>query len=433
MLLDEDVRRWYDNLSRRSQITAEVNLRRLSLFCELHGSSAKTLVGMAKKNRKNVEDLVLDFVTKTEESGKSPGYILGLVKAVRSWLKYNDVELKRTVRISNAGATPSIEDERIPTREELKTMLMYASERAKVSMAFMAYAGLRPQSIGNESGKDGLTLRDLPEMKVEGDRVLLEKVPARVIVRPLLSKARHQYFTFLPKEGCDYLAAYLEKRIAKGEELVAKSPVITVVPGYEQMGKSPRNAGSKFITTRNVTREIREAIRPRFAWRPYVLRAYFDSQMLLAENHGKIISSYRTFFMGHKGDIEARYTTHKGALPDHMIEDMRMAYERCQEFLQTTKPEETSEEKLAQAFRKQLLLVAGFKQDEIDKMDLPAISDQEIQEIVRKKLLGAQSTNNAKQKVISIDQANDYLAQGWEYVTKISGNKVVIKMNSASS
>jgi hypothetical protein len=116
-----------------------------------------------------------------------------------------------------------------------------------------------------------------------------------------------------------------------------------------------------------------------------------------------------------------------------MIEDMRMAYERCQEFLQTTKPEETSEEKLAQAFRKQLLLVAGFKQDEIDKMDLPAISDQEIQEIVRKKLLGAQSTNNAKQKVISIDQANDYLAQGWEYVTKISGNKVVIKMNSASS
>jgi len=69
---------------------------------------------------------------------------------------------------------------------------------------------------------------------------------------------------------------------------------------------------SRFISTRNVSRIIREAMRPRFKWRPYVLRAYFDTQMLLAESHGKIAHPYRVFFMGHKGDIEARYTTNKG-------------------------------------------------------------------------------------------------------------------------
>jgi hypothetical protein len=88
---------------------------------------------------------------------------------------------------------------------------------------------------------------------------------------------------------------------------------------------------------------------------------------------------------------------------------------------------------LAQAFRKQLLLVAGFTQGEIDKMDLLKVSDEELQEIVRKKLLGGQTTNGARQKVISVDEANGYLAQGWEYVAKISGNKVVIKTNSTSA
>jgi hypothetical protein len=77
--------------------------------------------------------------------------------------------------------------------------------------------------------------------------------------------------------------------------------------------------------------------------------------------------------------------------------------------------------------------VAGFTQDEVDKMDLPSVSDEELQDIVRRKLLGAQTINGAKQKVVSLDEANGYLAKGWEYVAKISGNKVVIKMNSTSS
>ena len=54
---------------------------------------------------------------------------------------------------------------------------------------------------------------------------------------------------------------------------------------------------------------------------------------LLAESHGKMTHAYRQFFMGHKGDIEARYTTNKGRLTDEMISDMRRAYSKSQEFL----------------------------------------------------------------------------------------------------
>ena len=131
--------------------------------------------------------------------------------------------------------------------------------------------------------------------------------------------------------------------------------------------------------------------------------------------------------MGHKGDIENRYTKNKHRLPEEIVEDMREAYKRSQEYLQTTKISETSEEKLTQAFRKQLLLVAGFAQDEVDKLDLPSLGDEELQEIVRKRLLSTPLNYSSKQKVVGIREVGDYLAQGWEYVAHLPDKKVVIR------
>jgi hypothetical protein len=151
---------------------------------------------------------------------------------------------------------------------------------------------------------------------------------------------------------------------------------------------------------------------------------------MLAESKGLVLRDYRQFWMGHKGDIENRYTTNKQRLPESVVEDMRAAYARSEEFLQTRINEETSEEKLAMALRKQWLMIAGFKQEEIDKMDLSVLNNEELQEMVRKRLLGIKTENGTKQKVVSVNEANDYLAEGWEYVAKLSDNKVVIKMNS---
>jgi hypothetical protein len=44
---------------------------------------------------------------------------------------------------------------------------------------------------------------------------------------------------------------------------------------------------------------------------------------MVAENAGRVIRDYRQFWMGHKGDMEARYTTNKHRLPPEVIEDMR--------------------------------------------------------------------------------------------------------------
>jgi len=123
--------------------------------------------------------------------------------------------------------TPSLRDERVPTAEELRKILLSADSKSRVCCILLAHDGLRTQTLGNYMGTDGLRVRDFPEMRVENGSVCFDKVPTMVIVRRELSKAGHQYFTFLSEEGCEYLKNYLEEKMMEGEKISAESPIIT--------------------------------------------------------------------------------------------------------------------------------------------------------------------------------------------------------------
>lgn len=418
LLDDKDLRRWYENLIRGSPACAEIYLRNLGNFCQLNDITPQEL---ARKPVTEVEDLLMDYVTSAQKK-HAGSYIHNTTKVVKSWLAHNGIQLKRKIKITGAHETPTLKDERVPTKEELRRIFLSGSKQARTACAIVAHAGLRLQGLGSYTGYDGLRMRDLPELKIKGSEVSFDKIPTMVVVRSAISKARHQYFTFLTEETCSYLKDYLEERLRDGEQLTPDSAIV-----------KPKFAQKPFIRTVNIGDMMRLAIRSAgLPWRPYVLRCYFDTMLMLAESKGLVLRDYRQFWMGHKGDIENRYTTNKQRLPESVVEDMRAAYARSEEFLQTRVKEETSEEKLRGSFRKQLLLVAGFSQEELDKMDVPSMSDEELQNIVRKRLLGGQVANGASQKVVSVGEANDYLAKGWEYVAKLSNNKVVIKMNQNS-
>ena len=114
-----------------------------------------------------------------------------------------------------------------------------------------------------------------------------------------------------------------------GESLTPETPLI----GYERSKRS----GDEFLSTRKITHYIRTAMRAAGVYkRPYVLRAYAETQLIIAESKGKISHPYLQFIAGHKGDIESRYSTNKGRLPPDMIEDMRAQYKACEPFLSTT-------------------------------------------------------------------------------------------------
>ncbi len=428
---DEDIIRWKNNVSRGSTITADVYFRRLRGFCNENNISPQELIKLGKNDISSLQNLLEDNVTKFDKEGKAGSYIKSILKSVRSWLSYNDIHLARKIRISGANATPTIENEKIPSTDELKRVINTANNRGRVTIALMSQSGLRPQTLGN--GKDGLKLKDLPDLSIENEKIMLKKVPSQIIIRSSISKAGHKYLSFLSSEGCDYLGAYLQERISRGENLNPESPLISFNAGGESK-VFHKKTDNIHPSTKTITMEIRKAIRSAgFNWRPYIFRAYFDTQLLLAESKGKITHSYRQFFMGHKGDMEARYTVEKGRLPESMIEDMRSSYHDSENILMTNPRVESILEETKQAqldMAKRLLsaiypdlnLEIKIKDRELE-MKRVLSADESLNLILE--MAGNHRKDNDQSeyfKVIKVNELEDFLNKNPDWKPKQSVN-----------
>jgi hypothetical protein len=88
-----------------------------------------------------------------------------------------------------------------------------------------------------------------------------------------------------------------------------------------------------------------------------------------------------------------------------------------------------NEDKLKQAMRRQLLLGAGFSGEEIDKLDIDNMRDEEFQDIMREKLLDSKASNGVIQKLVSVEELSAYFEQGWQFISTINGDKVVIGLS----
>jgi hypothetical protein len=434
---DADVKRWLANLARGSPITAEVAKRRLGKACELLSLTPQGMLERAAKNLKGLQDSLEDLVARLEGDGKAPSYIIGILKAVRSWLRYNDVTLTRTIKVRNPSATPTIEDEQVPTKGELTRILRTSTPRVRIAEALIAFADLRPESLGDHTGSDGLMLRDLPELTIEKGKVSFTKTPTMIVVRPPLSKGRHKYLTFLSSEGCTYLKEYLEQRAGLGENLTPESSIIA----HER----PRAGAKRFVQTRKITHLIRKYMRKAgVRKRPYVLRAYAETQLIIAESKGKISHPYLQFIAGHKGDIEARYSTNKGRLPPDMIEDIRAQYKACEPFLSTTSELEQSvvvKEAQIEALKSiaknllgiDLLDVKVAKEGELQKELTPAEELQTYENEIKKlkidpqKLRKQEEAGRYQNKLVRETELERYLNKGWEMVQTVNSRILIRK------
>jgi site-specific recombinase XerD len=418
LLLDEDLRRWFENLKAKSILTATVALRNLGHYCELTQTDPKGILKKASEREKDFRYEFADFVRKMEKDGKAGSYIARFRKVILSWVKFNGIRLQLTVNISGENETPTIANERVPGKEELARILRKATSRGRVAIAMMAFSGLRPESLGDYEGTDGLRLGDIKELKMS-DEIQFDRIPATVLVKSKLSKARHQYFSFIGEEGATYIKEYLEERRKQGEELTYESPLLQFDPRGIK-----KNA---FLRTTLVTRDIREAMETAgLKMRPYVLRAYFSTALDIAESKGFISHPWRQFIMGHKGDIEARYSTNK-RLPPDMIEEMRESYKKCLKFLET-RVNDVSEENARIFLQQQLLSAVGYRQDEIDKIDLADLSNDEFQKLLRDKVTGAMAGNGSKQRLVPISEIEELLKEGYEFQAVLPNGKAIMKL-----
>jgi hypothetical protein len=419
LLADANVAAWYANLCEGSEITADVYLRRLGRFCEENDTSPEALAVMDAKTAFNV---LVGAVRRYREQQFAGSMIKGYVKAVKSWLSHNDIEIKR-VNVKGANKTPTLKNEKTPEPYVLNSVWRFCDERQAAAIAILAFTGFRPQVLGSYKGTDGLVIGDLPELEFDNaqKKVVFKQIPLRALVREDRSKTGRAYEGFICEEGAKRIEQYLVKRMNSGEKLTQQSAVIA---------DDFRHGGT--ITTKSICKLVRKAFRHAgFQWRPYILRRYYDIRMgqAVAKSELGLLEEWVKFWMGRSGDIEAEYRLHK-KLSDSQLEQMRTAYQRASEtMLQTIEVHRDNAEALRREFRAVALRSIGFTGDDIKRFDLGKLTALEFQELVRTKLEVPRETDTKVFMIVTSEEKEDYVnpVKRWTVKEWLPNGKALIE------
>ncbi len=444
-LQDKNLNEWYNNIARGHESTASVYFRSLCRFCIFNKLNPADLIKMKPQKR---DSLILSYIEKRVKEGMSGSFIQSELKAVRSWLSWNSISITKKIKIPGANRRPSLKNETVPDQNELKKILNAADSRERVAISLVAFSGVRLEVLGDYTGTDGLTIGDFPELEIKDNTASFNKTPTIIRIREELSKTGNTYFTFLGPEGCGYIKSYIESRIQHGEKLNKDSPLIV-----------PVRQKPHFIRTINIGDIIRGPMRlASNNNRPYVLRSYFATQCMQAESKG-LIRDYRTFFMGHKGDIEHAYTLNKNHLSTELIDKMREAYTSALQYLETTYDTTKITDVFTEAYR-QLAIdvydlepeeVAGKSIDEISQLikshtttdmgflhTFSKVLDVDVETLrnmtgvqLTEKLLQTFGPNGAvlnpvrKQVMVDKSKVKEMIEQGYEYVATVDDSVIM--------
>lgn len=443
LLREPGVQSWYDAHALRSSLSAEVNLRKLGLFLYRTRLTPASLVALAGSRPDELRDLLIAYASYLHGLKKLDSYLAKTLKGVRDWLLFNNVDFRQFPKLRRAYQAESLARERVPTPEQLRLILGALSPRGRVCALLMAHAGLRPGTLGNDGGTDGLTLADLPELATSGRRprfsppeghtAFLVQVPSR------LSKTAQGYVSFGTPEAADAILSYLGERQAAGEKLTSDSPLVALT-SLGARNTDGKGVGS-FVTTKSVVLGIRKALQSvcpeGVSWRPYVLRSYCSTQLLI----GRMDHDTREAILGHDLGVSGRYNLRK-RLAEHVIEAMRTEYERAMGALLTARGAE--ERRSTDDFVRLLLQGLGLPED----TDLSQMSEKErvaLAEQLSKRLTpdGGKTATVMRgvptpppsnpvhtppvQRIVSLEEVPSLLEQGWSAVMPLDGQHFILQ------
>ncbi|HEV2138556.1 MAG TPA: hypothetical protein VGR53_06910 [Nitrososphaerales archaeon] len=456
LLAAEDVKRWHDNLAEGSPKTAEAYLWWLRDYCSKVEKEPVEVISEFTLDKKAAQDRLEDYIRSLKArispyDGKplKPKTINSALCAVKSWLRFNELEVTREIKVRNVKSTPTIEDEHSPSTEELSTILDHANQRTRAAIVMIAYAGIRPEAISR------LRLKDFPELDISG-QIRARRTPTLVKVRAELSKNKRPYFTFLVERGVDVIAAYLRERIAEGEELTPESPVIAVFRnlsiknGFMETNMFKMKGGP--MRSKAISALMRRAIRSSgtsvSTFRPYVLRSYYDWALQDAGlNH-----VWEQFLMGHNGPIEEEYSVRK-RLTEEQVEKMREAFsEKVERKLVGVSRGTLTQEDVEEAAKLQYYWL-GIDDSPLKKLSAeellkaeelrrgrPLTTDDKLAALeaehheLRKQEVDLMEAGTERlvpkaesQKVIGERELDEYLLHGWVFVASLPSGKIVVR------
>jgi len=430
---DTKVHEWYDERALRSRLSADTYARQLSAISERLELTPEQIVALARGDPDRLRARLTQCAAAMKRKDLLDSYISKWFESLKSYLRFRRVQADVFPRLS-ATKGESLSKERVPTPEEMGRILERLTLRGRVIALLMAHPGLRPGVIGSYGGENGLRLQDLPDLSL-GSNPNFEVTPFVVRVPAALSKTRVAYTTFGTAQLATTLLAYLGQRQQDGEKLAPTSPVVVSASsrGIARRSKEAAEFCKGFLTTKAVVQEIRQALSAALpegvTWRPYVLRAYCSTRLMLAEGSGKISRDLREAILGHDGGVAARYNVGK-RWGEELLAEARREFGNASEFLETNAQSKTN---VAAEFRRTLLGVAGLSDS--DAAQHMEDSNEELLAILRTKLLGRdakweQPTNGngrGAQKPVSFAEAEQLLPEGWTFVANFGPDRVLLQ------
>ena len=404
------------------------------MLLERTGLAPSESIALAKRDSDRLRDILIRDAARMKRDGRLDSYVSKFFEGLRSFLRFHHVAFDGFPSLSPIKGA-SLANERVPAPDELGRVLDRLTLRGRVLALFMAHSGVRPGVLGSYQGENGLRLVDLPDLKSEKGSAKFSSVPFVIRVPANLSKTRVSYVTFGTAQLATALLSYLDQRTREGEKLRPDSPVIACGPmrGIALISRDAARFSKGFLTTKVVTEEIRSVLHAcapeGVRWRPYVLRAYCSTRLLMAEGEGRITRDLREEILGHDGGVSSRYNVGK-RWGDELLAEARREYENAAEFLETNAQARLS---VAAELRRTFLGVAGVPDDEISAH--LGDTNEELLELLRKRLvLDAPTQPNAEpmprrrsQRPVTLQEAERLLAEGWTYVSTFGSDRVLLQ------
>jgi integrase len=420
----EECRRWIEDCSitLRRWRTVMDYARVFTEFVKFTGKNPKML---AKLSYDEALELMKKFALwRVRKKGISPKRVHMEWFALAGFFKLHGIKGEYPFPSRIIPVTVKYLD-KIPNKEELQRILSAPrlDLSTKIAIHLIAYAGIRPEDACN------LTYSCIKEDFEKG------VTPCAVWV--LQRKTNQAYVTFIPEETVSLFKQYFEERKEAGEQIRPTSPLIVDSRRFKSTGKV-KGILQKSLSTR-MTRALRKSgitLEEKIGdmarkMRPYSLKKYFRSNLT-----GHMPSEYIEALMGHTSGLEHIYGGTRDLDPA-TIERMREAYKKCEPFLlasiqpldQSSVVKEAKIEALKtiakSMFGIDLIEVKVAREKELGR---ELNKDEEIQ-LFEDELKKLREGQQDPQKIVREEELERYLAEGWEFVSVLPSQKILIKNN----
>jgi len=359
---------------------------------------------------RNIQSGEVDLVTslnswldKLDQNNRSPQtqsvYFASVKKFVQVVLPDLEFKWKRV----DLPTVYRVEEDRVPTKEELRTLMYHGILKDKLITTFAASSGVRENTLVSLKVSD-VDLETYEDVGV-------------VYVKPLAVKGRVQYVTCITPEAKKFLQQYLEYRERRGEKIDANSFIV---------GKPISVQGLRYRWSRLLKKAGKDE-KPRtfHALRMHTLRKFFRTSMELAG----VSKSFTEKMMGHKGYLDQAYFKPAG---DQIVNEYRKAIPNL------TIMEEV---KYEQVRRRQLLDTAkllGFNEEKLKRLEEALARAKTVDEAVSefKKLRDPEFSENSETfinsngyeaKVVDESSLIAYVKQGWDVVKELSDGRFILR------